>query len=83
MNSRRQESGTDVKTMSEGLLKALKKFAKNSMRGGMTVSLQVSGRPEVKIDQEAAARMVRNVDAELTRRKQRAKKREEHTTNLF
>lgn len=83
MNSRRQESGTDVKTMSEGLLKSLKKFAKNSMRGGMTVSLQVSGRPEVVIDQEAAARMVRNVDAELTRRKQRAKKREEHTTNLF
>lgn len=72
-DSRRQERGTDIHTMSEGLLKSLKKFAKNSARGGITVELSVSGREPVTIDQEAAKRMVRNVDAELARRKRRAK----------
>lgn len=81
MSSRRQESGTDIRTMSDGLLKSLKKFAAHVKKSRVT--LTVKGHEEMVIDQEAAARMVRNVDAELARRKQRAKRREEHTTNLF
>lgn len=57
--------------MSPKLLKAIKRFAQTGTKNGCTVSLKVSGAPEIKIDKAAADRISRNVDAELNRRKKR------------
>lgn len=60
-----------IEDMSPGLLKAFKRFAQTTTKGGTTCSISVSGGPEVKIDKAAAQRISRNVDAELNRRKKR------------